>query len=148
MQLELFLYIQNHHSEKVRTLTKKRSLREMIFTSYSIPETKLIILFSYYCVAIILLLIQLVVILRSNDTTVENVSSFALCSVGGYRTECDTYRENLNDDLTPAIVFDLISTVFLSLVNIINLLYVVQYKDIKEAFQKAFPSSTESSAEP
>ena len=129
----------------MKTLTKKPSLREMIFTSYSIPETKLIILFSFYCISIILLLIHLVVILRSNDTVVENVSGFTLCSVGGYRTECDRYRENLNNDLTPAIVFDLISTVFLSLVNVINLLYVVQYKDIKEAFQKAFASTTQSS---
>ena len=120
----------------------------MIFTSYSIPETKLIILFSYYGTAIILLLIHLVVILRTNDTVVENVSGFTLCSAGGYRTECDRYRENLNNDLTPSIVFDLISTVFLSLVNIINLLYVLQYKDIKEAFKKVFTSESSPSVGP
>ena len=79
--------------------------------------------------------------LRTNDTVVENLYSFTLCSAGGYRAECDRYRENLNNDLTPAIVFDLISTVFLSLVNIINLLYVLQYKDIKKAFKKVFTSS-------
>ena len=115
----------------------------MIFTSYSIPETKLIILFSYYCIAIILLLIRLVVLLRSNDTVVENVSGFTLCSTGGYRTECDKYRENLNNNLTPSILFDMISTVFLSLLNVIDLIYVVQFKDIKEAFQKAFTSTSE-----
>ena len=114
----------------------------MIFTSYSIPEAKLVILFSYYGTAIVLLLIHLVVNLRANDTVVENISDFTLCSAGGYRTECDKYRENLNSGLTPAIVFDLISTVFLSLVNIINLLYVLQYKDIKEAFKKVFSSSS------
>ena len=120
----------------------------MIFTSYSIPETKLIILFSYYGTAIILLLIYLVVMLRTNDTVVENISGFTLCSVGGYRAECDGYRENLNNELTPAIVFDLISTVFLSLINIINLLYVLQYKDIKEAFKKVFTSESSPSVGP
>ena len=121
-------------------LRKRPSMREMIFTSYSIPETKLIILFSYYGLTVILLLIHLIVIFRSTDTIVENISSFTLCSAGGYRTECDKYRENLNSNLTPAIVFDLISTLFLSFVNIVNLLYVLQYKDIKEALKKVFTS--------
>ena len=114
----------------------------MIFTSYSIPETKLIILFSYYGIATILLLIYLIVTLRSADTITENISSFTLCSAGGYRTECDKYRENLNSNLTPAIVFDLISTLFLSFVNIVNLLYVLQYKDIKKTLQKVFTSAS------
>ena len=112
-------------------------MREMIFTSYSIPETKLIILFSYHGITITLLLIDLIVTLRSSDVTVENISSFTLCSAGGYRTECEKYRENLNSDLTPSIVFDLIFTLFLSFANIINLLYVLQHKDIK-AFKKVF----------
>lgn len=81
-------------------------------------------------------------ILRSNDTVVENISNFTTCSAGGYRTECDVYRENLNNNLTPTIVFDLISTLFLSFVNIVNLFYVLQYRDIKEAFKKAFSSTS------
>ena len=118
----------------------------MIFNSYSIPETKLIILFSYYGITIVLLLIHLVTNLRVNDTAVENISNFALCSAGGYRAECDKYRETLNRNLTPSIVFDLISTLFLSFANIINLLYAIQYKDVKEAIKKVFTttSSTES----
>ena len=119
-------------------LRRRLSLREKVFTSYTIPEAKLVILFSYYGTAIILLLIHLAVVLRSHDSAVENVSSFTLCSTGGYRTECDRYRENLNNELTPSLIFDLISKVFLSLVNIINLLYVLQYRDIKEAFKKGF----------
>jgi len=108
----------------------------MVFSSYSIPEAKLIILFSYYGIAIILLLIHLVVTLRSNDTAVENISSLTLCSAGGYRMECDKFRDTLHSNLIPAIVFDLISTLFISFANIINLLYVLQYEDIKEAFKK------------
>ena len=119
---------------------RRLSFREKVFTSYSVPETKLLILFSYYGTAIVLLLIHLVVALRSNDTVVENVSGFTLCSVGGYRTECDIYRENLNNNLTPLLVFDLISTVFFSLVNIINLLYVLRYREIKEALKMAYTS--------
>ena len=115
-------------------------MREMIFNSYSIPETKLIILFSYYGMTTILVLIYLTVTYRSRDTIIENVTNFTLCTAGGYRVECDRYRENLNSNLIPAFVFDVISTLFLSCVNILNLLYVLQYKDVKEALKKVFPS--------
>lgn len=105
-------------------------------TGYSAPETKLIILFSYYGISVIFLLIHLVVNLRSIDNAVDNISSYTLCSAGGHRLECDQYREELNNNLIPSFVFDLIVTVLIAFVNIINLLYVVQYKDVKEAFQK------------
>ena len=123
---------------------RRLSLREKVFTSYSIPETKLTILFSYYGTAIVLFLIHLVAALRSNDTILENISGFTLCSAGGYRIECDKYRENLNNNLTPLLVFDLISTMVFSLANIINLLYVLRYREIKEAFKRALTSTSTS----
>ena len=74
--------------------------------------------------------------LRSIDTVINNIGSYTLCSAGGQRTDCDNFREKLNNNLIPSIVFDLISTVFISFVNIINLLFVLQYKDVKEIFKK------------
>ena len=74
--------------------------------------------------------------LRSIDTVVDNIGSYMLCSAGGQRMECDGYKERLNNDLIPSIVFDLITTVFISFVNIINLLFVLQYKDVKQIFKK------------
>ena len=106
-------------------------MREMIFTSYSVPETKLIILFSYYGITIILLLIRLTVTLRTRDTTAENITNLTVCSAGGHRAECNEYRETLNSNLTPAVVFELISTLFSCFANIINLLYVLQCNDFK-----------------
>ena len=97
---------------------------------------KLIILFSYYGISIISVLIRLVVYLRSIDTIVVNFGSYTLCSAGGQRMECERYREELYNGLVPSVVFDLIATLFISLLNIINLLYVIQYKDVKEVFKK------------
>ena len=94
------------------------------------------ILFSYYGIGIISVLIHLVINLRSIDTVVDNIGSYTLCSAGGNRIECDGYRERLNNDLILSIVFDLIVTVLISFVNIINLLFVLQYKDIKQIFKK------------
>ena len=85
--------------------------------------------------------------LRSFDTIVDNVGSYTLCSAGGNRMECEGYREELNDDLIPTIVIDMILTVFISFVNIINLLYVLQYKDVKELFRKILIPITTLSSE-
>ena len=83
--------------------------------------------------------------LRSIDTIVDNVGGYTLCSAGGEQTECDGYREKLNNNLIPSIVFDLISTVFISFVNIINLLFVLQFRDVKRVFKKIFtPINSES----
>ena len=82
--------------------------------------------------------------LRSIDTVVDNIGSYTLCSAGGQRMECDRFREILNDNLIPSIVFDLISTVFISFVNIINLLFVIQYKDVKEVLKKIMTPITSS----
>ena len=85
--------------------------------------------------------------LRSIDTVVNNIGSYTLCSAGGQRMECDEYRERLNNNLIPSILFDLIATVFISFVNIINLLYVLQYKDLKEVFKKILTPITSLSFE-
>ena len=61
--------------------------------------------------------------------------------------ECEGYREELNDDLIPTIVIDMILTMFISFVNIINLLYVLQYKDVKELFRKILIPITTLSSE-
>jgi len=117
---------------------------------YSTPEVKLIILFSYYSVTVILILIRLVVNLRSISTAVENVADFTLCSAGGYRMECDDHRQKLHNNMTTSVIFDLISTIFMALVNFINLLYVLHYQDfnrLKEALRNTvYKSSTANDA--
>ena len=120
----LHVFIQNYNF-----LTKGK-------TSYSTPEIKLIILFSYYGITIILVLIRLMVNLLSINPIVDNIFNFTLCSTGGHKEECDRYREELNNDLIIGVVLDLISFFAIALGNIVNLLYVLQYKDVKNVFQK------------
>ena len=82
------------------------------------------------------------VTLRSIDTATENVINFTLCSAGGYREECDGFREALHQGLIPAIVFDNLFTIFFAFINIINLLFVLQYQDAKKVLSKFFSSIT------
>ena len=117
---------------------KQPSIKDII--KYSTPEAKLIILFSYYSITVILLLIHLVIYICIINTAADNATRFALCSAGGYRMECDKYRKELHQTMIPSIVFDLISTMFVALVNGINLLYVLQYQDIKR-IKRSFRAS-------
>ena len=66
----------------------------------------------------------------------DDIFSFMLCSAGGRKEECNQYREELNDNLIASAVIDLISISFSSFVNVINLLYVIPYNDVKRAYQK------------
>ena len=90
----------------------------------------------------VLLLIHLVINLRVIDSAAENIMKFVLCSAGGYKMECDVFRDRLHKNLTPSIVSGLIATLFLSFVNITNLLYVIQFQDVKKAFKKLTMSTT------
>ena len=56
--------------------------------------------------------------------------------------ECDIFRDRLHKNLTPSIASGLIATLFLSFVNISNLLYVIQFRDVKKAFKKLIMSTT------
>ena len=72
----------------------------------------------------------------SINSIVDKLYHYTLCSAGGYKVECERYREDLNNDLIPFVVFDLISFFAIAFGNIVNLLYVLQYKDVKDVFQK------------
>ena len=103
----------------------------MACANYSTPEAKLMIASLFYVTTNLLILIALAVTLRGINTTLENVTRIALCVAGGDQPECDKYREQLNQHLLPVLVFDLLATSFIALINIVNLLFVLQYKDIK-----------------
>ena len=99
--------------------------------NYSTPEAKLMIVSLFYVATSLLILVALAVTLRGINTTLDNVTRVTLCVAGGDQPECDRYRERLNQHLLPVLVFDLLSTFCVALINIVNLLFVLQYKDLK-----------------
>ena len=102
----------------------------------------MLILFSYYAITIVVLLIHLVINLWIIDGAAENVVKFIFCSAGGYKTECHIFKDRLHKILTPSIVSGLMTTLLLSFINIVNLVYVIQFQDIRKAFKKLTVSKT------
>jgi len=117
----------------------------MMCIKYTTPEAKLMVLSLFYVATNLLILTALVVTLQSINTALEIITRVSLCAAGGDRPECDHYFERLHDHLLPVFVFDLISTTFIALINVVNLLFVVQYKDVRmiaTRISKIFDSST------
>ena len=56
--------------------------------------------------------------------------------------KCDVFRDRLHNNLIPSIASGLTATLFISFGNIINLLYVIQFQDVKKAFKKIIRSTT------
>ena len=108
-------------------LNEERSSQATVCMSCSTSETKLIILFSYYCIAVVLLLISFTFVSHSFDSSSESLTDFTLCSAGGYREECNRFRDALHDSLVSSMVIDLVATAFVGFANGVNLLYVLQF---------------------
>ena len=75
-------------------------------------------------------------ILLITDNISENLYNFMLCSAGGHRVECDRYREEVNDDLIPFIVFDVISFFFIAFANIIKFALHIAVQRCERCFSK------------
>ncbi|XP_065907492.1 uncharacterized protein [Dysidea avara] len=123
-------------------LSKKGSSTTLKFINCSTPQTKLIILFSYYCVTVVSLLIFFTFVSHSFDNSSKHLTDFTLCSAGGYREECDRFRDALHDSLVSSFVITQVATAFFGFGNGINLLYVVQFREAKIALSKLFSSSS------
>jgi len=88
--------------------------------------------------AVVTVLIFFTFVPRSFDNSSENITDFTLCSAGGYREECDRFRDDLHDSLVFFLVITQIKTGFVSFTNSINLLYVVQFREAKQTLSKLF----------
>ena len=115
---------------------KKTSKSSTLCAKYSTPEAKLMIASLFYLATNLLILVALAVTLRGINTKIDSVTRVALCVAGGDQPECDEYREQLNQHLLPVLVFDLLSTFFIALINMVNLLFVLQYRDVKKLKDK------------
>lgn len=107
---------------------------------FNASEFKLLVLFCYYWITILIRVIFHGLLLRNRNRDLANkyLLDYTSCSFGGYRDECRVFEEQLREETIVLLVIGHISTMFLSLVNLINLFFVIQFSDIKERFKRLF----------
>ena len=140
------LILQNHQLNTARSEEKsspKSSTFLTVLKSFctgfsSTPETKLFFLFWYYILVVVILSAYFTVVLQQASTRADYFYEYFRCSIAGYKPECEIYREKLNDITLAGYVLDLISTMLLCSVTLSNLVYVLQYYEVKKFLLKFF----------
>ena len=95
---------------------------------YSIPEVKLILLFCYYAINFLVYLTSLVMYLYVLHDYGENIFQYKFCSAGGYKEECEIYRERAEDSFIPSTVLSILSVILFSMITFSHLMYVIHFK--------------------
>ena len=66
------------------------------------------------------------------DATFKNVENYLKCSLGGYKPECDVYKQNIEEVTRPSYYLALLAYLISCTVNLGNLTYTLQFNDIKK----------------
>lgn len=125
--------------QKLNTITM---ITKALCTGFSTPEKKLFILVWYYILVLMILLTYFVVQLRTTDSKIRQMRNYFSCSIGGYKPECDIYRQRIESITWPSYYLYLASTLLLCSITLSNLIYVLQISDIKMVISKLFKSRT------
>ena len=118
---------------------KLLSVVKIFCTGFSTPEAKLFILFWYYVFVFVGLLANFTIFLSNGESIAVNLQNYFICSADG-STDCEVHRDRANDISRPNYYIDLVSILILCLNNLSNLMYVLQYYDIKKFVLRLFKS--------
>ena len=74
--------------------------------------------------------------LRSISSLNKHVEDFIICSAGGYKEECEMYREKAVQSFTAAYVMITIAGILISLLNFSHLMFVVNFSKVMQTTRK------------
>ena len=74
--------------------------------------------------------------LQEADPTFENLEAYFRCSIAGYKSKCDVYKEKIEDVSQSSYYFNLLAYLTACTINISNLTYSLQFYDIKVFIKK------------
>ena len=120
----------------------RRSLKHYILASFTVAEIKLLILFCYYWITIVLLTNGIGSFIRNFDHYIDDdISAFVSCSAGGYKENCEPLAEKMIQ-ISPTLVLNWIANIMFAFITWANLLFVVRMSDLKAWFNKLFNQCT------
>lgn len=148
--LNVYIFVsQNHQLKKARSEESSNnsktvlSIIKIFCTGFSTPETKLFILFWYYVLVVVVLLTHFTVFLYNIGSTTEHLQDYFACSAAA-KPNCEILRERAEDNSRPSFYLDLAATMLLCSINMSNLMYVLQFYEIKKFVLRFFKSQNDS----
>lgn len=115
------------------------SLLKLLCIGFSTPEAKLFILFWYYVLVVVVLLTHFTIFLYNAESMTANLENYFTCIALG-NPNCEVHRERTDDMTRPSFYLDLAATMLLCSINLSNLMYVLQFYDIKKFTLRVFKS--------
>lgn len=100
---------------------------------FGTAEKKLLVVFCYYIILATVALTTFTVVTRNASNYIKNIQRYFLCEQGGYdpNNPCShDFRRQSYPSLTT------LSYVLLGLFPVVNLIYAINLKEMKEIFQK------------
>lgn len=97
--------------------------------SVSVPEMKTIILLAYYVLFGLMFSIYTGRTIKETPLYIENIYAYLLCQLHGDNPACRKFQEQYLEHQSPNITS--IIFIMMGLITWVNLLFVVQYQDIK-----------------
>ena len=107
---------------------------------HSIPEVKLILIFCYYSINYLVYLIALVMYLYVLYDYGVNIFQYKFCSAGGYKEQCEIYKERAEESFIPSTILSILSVLLFSMINFSHMTYVVQFLELKKAMKEKLKS--------
>ena len=111
---------------------------------FSTPEVKLLIVFFYFLIVLFVYWTDFSIQLRNRDKLFTAVNNYASCVRYGDNPMCDKYLNDVRDASFPAL--SAMSLLMTSLVNFSNVLFVLQFREVKKTLRRLtrrFTSSKE-----
>ena len=96
---------------------------------FTTPEVKLLLIFLYFTLVLFVYWADFSTSLRNRNRLFTAIFDYISC-VNNPRTSCDEYREDIFDASIPGL--RVIAVLMTSLVNISNVVFVLQFKDVKK----------------
>ena len=97
---------------------------------FTTPEVKLLLIFLYFTLVLLVYWADFSTSLRNRNRLFTAIFEYISCVNDPRATSCDDFREDIFDASIPSL--RVISIIMTSLVNISNVVFVLQFKDVKK----------------
>ena len=104
---------------------------------FTIPEIKIIFVLFYWLVSSVVIWTGASVRISRDDIFHDNIRRYADCMAGGNQkySDCHELRLDLEAEINP--VLEVITFIFLALLNFASLPFVIQFETVKKSVRRA-----------
>ena len=104
---------------------------------FTIPEIKIAFVLFYWLVSSVVVWTGASIRIRRDDTFHDNIRRYADCMAGGNQkyNDCHELRLDLEAEINP--VLEVITFIFLALLNFASLPFVIQFETVKKSVRRA-----------